>query len=200
VLERRDVRGAVCFVCAVHVARTPTEFTRDLLVPDDRIDLGDGRKAGIPNGLSMIAAESRLERRQATVGHSRHVRRRVAGVDRSQPLALEEGNRAASLRQEISRSQAGNTAAYDQHVDSQVGIQAWKSVDRCQMGPIRRAVSIGAHCLPSPLRPIAIIWDEVRRSGARRQSPKIASISNPVCRKSSCSSRGKYTWASKSLT
>jgi hypothetical protein len=81
----------------------PGVFAGDLLGTHDRINLGDGGQARVPDGLRVVVAERGYQLRQPRIRDHRQVRAGVARIDRGAPVALEDGDRASRGRQQVRR-------------------------------------------------------------------------------------------------
>jgi hypothetical protein len=74
----------------------------------------------------MRLAEAADELAQANIGHHRHVRTGVPGIDLCAPRAFEQGHRAPRSAEQIGRRQARDAAADDDDIDVEIAVDLGK--------------------------------------------------------------------------
>ena len=89
----------------VAVARHPLEPARNPFVARDRLDLRDGRKTAVQDGLGLLAAEITDELGRRLVRHHRQMRGGVSGVRLCAAAALEERDRPSRGGEQVSGGQ-----------------------------------------------------------------------------------------------
>ena len=113
---------ALVAVRRVQIPIHPLEAGIDVMLANDVVNRADGSEPRVPHRLRMGASESFHQLAQARVGHHRQVRARMARVRRGTPAAFEHDDAFAAFREEVRRSETGDSTADDNHIG--VGIVA----------------------------------------------------------------------------
>ena len=120
-LARQDVR--VVARAEEQVAGNALEITRDLFLPDDGLDGGDGLGMAVRGQSRAVHAVQTFQLEVASAEHVRQMCRGPAGLAAADGASVEYGHGTAALRQHVGGGQPGNPGANHAHIHLKIAVE-----------------------------------------------------------------------------